>query len=78
MSVERCEGMTENWNYVADDKQMTYSVQYTDDDGNDKTQVVCVELQGLRGLLLLNICDKENTKQMWNWEEYKPYWAMLQ
>ena len=77
LSVERCEGLSENWKYVAEDKMMTYSVHYTDDDGNDQIQTVCVELQGLRGLLKLNICDKENSKQLWNWEEYKPYWAML-
>ena len=54
---------------------MEFTLTYEEEEGKIGEQVLCAEIRGLGGTIGLTICDQDDEKQKWKWEEYKPYWA---
>ena len=75
LCVAVCQGVEGGWLYEHEDQKMVYNANYQDEEGNNQEMKFCVEMRGLGGALILSQCDKDEKKQKWIWEEYKPYWA---
>ena len=78
LEVAVCEGVAGGWSYDEGSLAMVFTVQYQEGEGEReewRQQRLCVQLQGLGGVLALTHCDPQDPRQRWRWEEYRPYWA---
>ena len=75
LEVAVCQGVEGGWSYENKEQNMIYIAKYKDEEGNNQEMKFCVEMRGLGSALILSQCEKEEKKQKWIWEEYKPYWA---
>ena len=77
MAVQVCESVREggSWHYNEKERRMEFTLTYEEEEGKIGEQVLCAEIRGLGGTIGLTICDQDDEKQKWTWEEYKPYWA---
>ena len=76
LEVAVCEGVAGGWSYDERGLAMVFTVQYQEGEGEGwRQQRLCVQMQGLGGVLALVHCDPQDPRQRWRWEEYRPYWA---
>ena len=79
LEVAVCEGVAGGWSYDERGLAMVFTVQYHEEGEGEREewrqQRLCVQMQGLGGVLALVHCDPQDPRQRWRWEEYRPYWA---
>ena len=61
----------DKWSYDVVERRMKYEVKT----GTGGEVSLCAEMRGMGQVIVMAVCDKEEDRQRWVWEEYVPYWA---